>query len=176
MYLGDVVEVDLGNAGRAIAILEGRGVKDGDTKFSVALVEPLQSHEAKPRHTRDLDAQLQQRLGTATSADRDFLVHDQKIRGVSLEQISPYTGPKFFIVDARAEVNFDTAMAGFDEAQHRIVRWVLEDNEIYPRRCYPTHPVHRSPELREFVPPAHLPVAYLAIESFQDSGTSLLNQ
>lgn len=133
----------------------------------------LDFFELTPPPDAGIDGALDARLG-AISPAHEYVLHDEMIRNISLAQLFPYAGPTFFVLDSRAHVAFEKAMHGFDATQHRLIRWSLVKGVLYPRRVRPTHLVHRSPHLRDFVsPPAHIPTVYLAFESFEDSAQFL---
>ena len=115
-----------------------------------------------------IDTPIKKRLGVLTNA-QEFVVHDQTIRAIRLDQIHAYTGPRFFIIDARAQVNIEQALDGYDAATHRVIRWVRVNEGVCPRRVLPTHPCHRHPHLCDFKPPPHnIPVKIFMLDLFGD--------
>ena len=108
------------------------------------------------------------RLGDVP-VSREFVVHDRTVRGVRLEQIFQYTGARIFIVDARAQVDIEQALNGYDATRHCIIRRALVDEGVCPRRVLPTHPCHRNSHLCNFrLPPPEIPVKIFMIDLFGD--------
>ena len=122
-----------------------------------------------------IDVKLKDRIGKIPRTS-EYIIHNQTIRNIKLDQIFAYTGPRFFIIDPRAVVDMETALVGFDINQHRLIRWARVHEGICARRLLPTHPCHRFPHLVDFIrPPPEIPLKIIQWEAFVD-GAWFTNQ
>ncbi len=116
------------------------------------------------------DAKLDAKL-TGLASERVFVLHDAQVYNITPAQIVGLrddSQSKMFVIDARAQANWDEAMQGFDVTRDCVVRWSLVGQKLFPRYCRPVHNAHRFPDLCSIVAPDGLPSLYIGIQSFED--------